>query len=425
MTDNAGMNGMVDGAARARLRDLMTAPAAAQVLGALGRAGIAVRLVGGSVRDALLGLPVKDIDLCTPAEPAAVAAALTAAGGIKVIPTGIEHGTLTAVAHGQPFEITTLRLDVETDGRRAVVAFTDDWREDAARRDFTINAMSMGVDGVIFDYFGGLADLAAGRVRFVGDPIRRLEEDVLRLLRFYRFFARYGHGAPDEAALAACRAMAHRLPGLSAERVRAEILRLLTAPGAAFAWRRMADDDGVLAPLGLVPADPDALARLIDLQAALGEPADGLLRLAAACPAEEGRALELAARLRLSNAEKARWRAMAVLAPRYPAISPRHYLYACGGLGAYRDAVRLAAARLDLDAARVVAELAAAGDAVPQLPIAGRDLLKAGVPPGPAVGETLQRVAAWWAEHDFAPDRAACLAQAVQVQAGVADIFKT
>lgn len=404
----------VDDAAAARLRALAASDGAAAVLRALAAADIPVRLVGGAVRDALLGLPVKDVDLCTPAPPDAVAAALKAAGGIKVIPTGIEHGTLTAVAHHQPFEITTLRRDVETDGRRAVVAFTDDWREDAARRDFTINAMSATAQGEVFDYFGGPADLAAGRVRFVGDAVTRLEEDVLRLLRFYRFFARYGHGTPDDAALAACRAMAPRLPALSAERVRAEILRLLEAPAAAVVWRRMAEVDGVLAPLDLTPADSDVLQRLITLQTDLGQAPDGLLRLIAACPADPSRALALAERLRLSNAEKARWRTAATCAPHCPENPGRRFLYECATIPAFQDAVLLDAARRGLGSDAVRAAWAAAGDVVPRLPVAGRDLLKAGFPPGPAVGEALKRVEAWWVAADFTPDRAACLAAALQ-----------
>lgn len=405
----------IDAAAAARLRAVVAGPGAQTVLTALAAAGLGVRLVGGSVRDALLGLPVKDVDLCTPAPPEAVAAALNAAGGIKVIPTGIEHGTLTAVSHHQPFEITTLRRDVETDGRRAVVAFTDDWREDAARRDFTINAMSASPDGAVWDYFGGLADLQAGRVRFVGDPIARLEEDVLRLLRFYRFFARYGHGNPDAAALAACRAMAPRLPSLSAERVRAEILRLLEADAAPAAWRRMAIEDGVLAPLGLLPADSETLARLIALQNALGERPDGLLRLAAACPVDGAGALALAERLRLSNAEKARWRAVATFAPLCPDRPGLRFLYDCGALPAFIDAVRLAAARRGEGADWVAQTRKQAGAVVPRLPIAGKDLLKAGAAPGPAVGEALKQVEAWWADAGFKPTRAACLAEALRL----------
>lgn len=461
MTDaNDGAVVVVDAAARARLRAALETPGALRVRAAFAAAGVPLRLVGGSVRDALSGLPVKDVDLCTPAPPDRTAAILTARN-VRVVPTGIEHGTLTAVADGLPFEITTLRRDVRTDGRRAVVAFTDDWREDAARRDFTVNAMSTpaglnetpvpagmnetpaqaglnaagsaGSDDpiVVFDYFGGLADLAAGRIRFVGDAETRLKEDVLRLLRFYRFFARYGVGAPDETALAACRAMAHLLPGLSAERVRAELLRLMEAPAAAVAWRRMAENDGVLEPLGLLPADPDGLQRLIDLQTALNEPPDPLLRLIAACSVgEDGRASEgrgsegrgaghetTTERLRLSNAEKARWRALATT-PDVPETPGRNCLYRCGSVPAFRDVLRLTAARRGRDAAWVRAAEAAAGDEVPRLPVAGRDLLKIGATPGPQVGDLLKRVENWWVGAGFIPDRAACLNEAARLLKG-------
>ena len=210
------------------LPEFLADDALRDVLAAVPRA----RMAGGCVRDALLGRQVADIDLATPDPPAVVMAALVAAG-LKAVPTGLSHGTVTAVARHRGFEITTLRRDVATDGRHAVVAFTDDWRADAGRRDFTINAMSMTVDGAVFDYFGGLADLAAGRVRFVGVAAERIGEDYLRVLRFFRFFARYGRGAADEAALAAIRAGVAGLGRLSVERVWGEIKRILVGPRPA------------------------------------------------------------------------------------------------------------------------------------------------------------------------------------------------
>src|SRR5580658_5327355 len=224
-------------------------PATQAVLAALSRARIAARFVGGCVRDALLKRAIADIDLATPARPEAVMAALDKAG-IKAVPTGIAHGTVTAVVNSpgplRHFEITTLRRDVETDGRHARVAFDADWAADAARRDFTINAIFLSPDGAIDDPTGGLADLRARRVRFVGDPATRIAEDVLRILRYYRFEARFGSGDGDPAARAACRALAHLLPNLSAERVAQELVRLLEAadPGRALA---MMAEDGVLA----------------------------------------------------------------------------------------------------------------------------------------------------------------------------------
>src|SRR5438270_10722232 len=208
----------------------MIAPATRTVIAALADAGIAARFVGGCVRDALLGRPIADIDIATPARPEAVIAALETAK-IKAAPTGIEHGTVTAVVDApeppRHFEITTLRRDVETYGRRARVAFDADWAEDATRRDFTINAIYLDPDGTLHDPVGGIADLAAGRVRFVGDAAQRIAEDVLRLLRYYRFEAPFGGGSGDAAARAACRDAVPLLPKLSAERVSQEFLRLL------------------------------------------------------------------------------------------------------------------------------------------------------------------------------------------------------
>ncbi|WP_408870062.1 CCA tRNA nucleotidyltransferase, partial [Elioraea sp.] len=249
---------------------VLAAPAVAAVLDALPRA----RLVGGAVRDAIAGLPLADIDLATPDAPEAVMAAL-AAGGTKVVPTGLAHGTVTAVADGRPIEITTLRRDVATDGRHAVVAFTDDWHEDAARRDFTINAMSMTRAGVVEDWFGGRGDLAAGRVRFVGDPGRRIAEDYLRALRFFRFQARYGQGEADAAALAAIGDAVPGLARLSMERVWSELKRILAAPDPTGALALMAAT-GVLAAVLPEATGRVALAGLV----AAGAPADPLLRLA-------------------------------------------------------------------------------------------------------------------------------------------------
>ncbi|MBX6323955.1 MAG: CCA tRNA nucleotidyltransferase, partial [Rhodospirillaceae bacterium] len=243
----------------------MTAPATRAVLAAVTADGAEARFVGGCVRDALLSRPVGDVDIATPEPPERVLA-LLARAGIKAIPTGIDHGTVTAVKDGTPFEITTLRRDVETYGRRAKVAFSDSWREDAARRDFTMNALSCTPDGRVFDYFGGLADLEARRVRFVGDAATRIREDVLRLLRFFRFYAHYGSPPPDGEALAACRELAPLLPTLSAERVRAEVLRLLAAPDPCPALALMRDN-GILDRVLPAAAGLDRLRGLVILGA--------------------------------------------------------------------------------------------------------------------------------------------------------------
>ncbi len=210
----------------------LNSPALAKVFAAFAKSAAELRVVGGATRNALLGRPISDIDLATPALPEVVTEIATKAG-LAVHPTGIEHGTVTVVADGVAFEVTTLRRDVETDGRRAVVAFTDDWREDAMRRDFTINAIYVAPDGTIYDPVGGLADLKDQRVRFIGDANDRIREDYLRILRFFRFTAQYGQGRPDPDGFAACTALKAGLTQLSSERVGAEIMKLLDAPRAA------------------------------------------------------------------------------------------------------------------------------------------------------------------------------------------------
>src|SRR5215204_6128728 len=248
----------------------MQEPATRTVLQALAEAGIVARFVGGCVRDALLGLPIADIDLATPARPEEVIAALEKAG-VKAVPTGIEHGTVTAVVTSpgplRHFEITTLRRDVETDGRHAKVAFDADWAEDAARRDFTINAIFLDPDGTVHDPAGGRVDLAARRVRFVGDPARRIAEDVLRVLRYYRFEARFGSGRGEPAARAACREAVRLLPTLSPEQVAQELTRLLAVADPVPALRMM-QEDGVLGAILPEATRLDRLARLIALEAA-------------------------------------------------------------------------------------------------------------------------------------------------------------
>ena len=340
------------------------------------------RLVGGAVRDALTGRPVADVDLATPRDPASVTAALVAAG-LKAVPTGIDHGTVTAVSGHRGFEVTTLRRDVRTDGRHAEVAFTDDWREDAARRDFTINAMSMTPEGAVFDYFGGIADLHAGRVRFVGRAVTRIAEDHLRILRFFRFWARYGSGAPDAEAVAAITAAEPGLARLSAERVWMELKRILAAPDPSGAVALMARL-GVLAAVLPEGADPARLAALV----ASGAPPDPLLRLAALL---DGDAVALAERLKLSAAERDRLCALRA-APALPA-------------DADDDALRRALA--DESREVLVGRVwLAGGDAslrarlavmpAPVFPLQGRDLRDLGVPAGPRMGALLRELRAWW-----------------------------
>ncbi len=392
------------------------------------------RFVGGCVRDALLGRPAADLDLATPLPPAVATAALRAAG-IRVVPTGLDHGTVTAVLGERAIEVTTLRVDLETDGRRARVSYTDDWRADAARRDFTMNALSAGRDGVVHDYFGGVADARAGRVRFIGDARRRIEEDALRILRFFRFHARFGAGAPDAEALAACAEKRGMIAGLSGERIRTELLKLLAAEDPLPAWTAMADAGVEAAALG-VTGDRARLAAIVALDraaariAAVGQPlSDPLLRLAALLvPRVEG----AIARLKVSRAERERLRALAAAPPRPeeahagPAAL-RQRIYRVVRRSGESAGRRLAADRLLLAAAacvddaqvrpeemealtrRLVAGLELVrGWAVPPLPVGGRDATALGLI-GPAVGAVLAEVETWWAEHDFAPGREACL----------------
>lgn len=367
------------------------------------------RVVGGAVRDALLGNDVADIDLATPQPPEAVTRALQGAG-IRVIPTGLDHGTVTALVGGRGVEITTLRRDIETDGRHAVVAFTDEWRADAARRDFTINALSMAPDGAVFDYFDGLRDLCARRVRFVGDPARRIAEDYLRILRFFRFFARYGRERPDALTLAALRDGVAGLGGLSAERVWSELKRILVTPHPSVAVALMAEL-GVLEATLPEGADPAALAALV----ASGAPADPVLRLAALLT---GDAPTVADRLRLANDERTR-----LLALRSePVPRPSDDDDALRRMLADNDqAVLIDRAWLAGGSQPGWAELRNRIAAMPRpvFPLQGRDALALGLPPGPRVGALLRSVRRWWLDRGCTPDRAACLAELARQAAGV------
>jgi poly(A) polymerase/tRNA nucleotidyltransferase (CCA-adding enzyme) len=347
------------------------------------------RVVGGAVRDALADRPVADLDLATPRTPQAVIGALRAAG-IKVVPTGLAHGTVTAVVDGRGFEVTTLRRDVETDGRHAVVAFTADWQQDASRRDFTINAMSMARDGSVFDYFAGTADLAAGRIRFVGDPATRIAEDYLRILRFFRFYARFGRVLPDAATVHALQAGIPGLAILSIERVWSELRRILAAPDPSEAVQLM-DRLGIW---GAVLPEAPAVSRVAGL------PADPVLRLAAMLT---GDPLAVAIRLKMSNDDRDRLvRLMA---------TPR----ATGSDAALRRllADHAAADLIDrtwLDGDADVRQRLA-GMSRPVFPLEGRDVVALGVPAGPDVGALLRSVRQWWMDGGCMADRAACLAK--------------
>ena len=347
------------------------------------------RFVGGAVRDTLLGLDVADIDLATSVEPEEVVRRLDRVG-IKAIPTGIAHGTVTAVSQGTVVEVTTLRRDVATDGRHAVVAYTDSWHEDAARRDFTINALYADpITGRIDDFFGGLGDLAARRVRFIGDPLRRIAEDHLRILRFFRFHARFG-AEVDATGLAACVARANDLMALSRERVASELLKLLVAPRAVETVALMLAH-GILRPVLPEVATVDRLADLAATENKAGIEADAIRRLAALLPRSPSTGEAVAGRLRLSKAQRRRL----VLALTDRAGGPWE--------DAYRHGRETAIDRLllgnDADAPRALRDWA-----VPRLPIGGGQLVACGLVAGPAVAAALKEVESRWVAEGF-PDQ--------------------
>ncbi|MCY4479027.1 MAG: CCA tRNA nucleotidyltransferase [Rhodospirillales bacterium] len=398
----------------------ITAPATRAVIDALTADGADVRFVGGCVRDALLGRESADIDIGTPDPPERVLALLENAGiETRTVPRGIEHGTVTALAGGERYEITTLRRDERTDGRHAEVAFTDDWREDAARRDITINAMSAAPDGTLYDYFGGQEDLKAGRVRFVGDPATRIAEDHLRILRFFRFDAWYGRGEPDDDALAACKDAARTIPSLSGERVQAEMLKLLAAPDPVPAIETMREI-GVLAELMPEVQGTEYLARLVAIENNHAE-ADPVRRLTSLMLDTYYGASDFAAlsvlvnRWRLSGDDGARLAALtdlpAALNDDLDARDLRALLYRLGS-DRVRDLILMTWAVQDKAGSettrRAMMETARAWQA-PAFPLTGSDVLAQGVDAGPKVGQLLKTVEDWWIERDFAPDRTALL----------------
>ncbi|GAA0549221.1 CCA tRNA nucleotidyltransferase [Rhizomicrobium palustre] len=364
------------------------------------------RFVGGVVRNALLGRPVTDIDIATPLPPDKVKALLEVAG-IKAVPTGIDHGTITAVVDGKPFEVTTLRRDVATDGRHAIVAFTTDWAEDARRRDFTMNALYADIDGAITDVVGGIADIEAGRVRFVGDPITRIREDYLRILRFFRFHAWYGRTELDAEALYACEKEKSGLVRLSGERIAKEMLKLFEAESPVTVLMSM----GVIGVLEeVVPGAAEILPlrRLAAMDAELGTAPDGVLRLAALLPA--GRAVLtaqlIAARWKLSNVDRDRLVA-AASAPRDIALYAdprlaRRLLYRMGPEG-FRDALLLAIVSETRDEWRRIYDGVRSLTA-PRFPISGKDVVARGIRIGPLIGQILHTLETWWVENDFPQD---------------------
>ncbi len=364
----------------------MREPDIARIVEALGDC----RFVGGAVRDALAGGAVRDIDIATPEKPPEVVRRLEAAG-LTLRTYGIDHGVVLAIGERRHCEVASLRRDMETDGRRAVVAWTRDWREDAARRDFTVNAMSASPEGRLFDYFGGRADLAAGLVRFVGDPERRIREDVLRVLRFFRFTARFGTLPGHPAGLDAAVRLAPLMETLSGERLRAEMLGLLAAPDPAPVAALMAAR-GVFRPILPAAERTGRLARTVAAEARLAVAPDPVRRLAAL------RARPDPGRLRLAAAESERIKALAE-----PKPLDRRTLYR-EGRARFLD-------RLLLAGGGEAGEALLAGPPPPPFPLRGRDLRARGIPPGPALGRLLRGLEDWWIARAFRPNRAACLAE--------------
>ncbi len=409
---------------RLDLQPWMTAPDTVAVLKALTAGGQEARFVGGCVRDALLGRAITDIDIATPEQPEQVMKLLSAAG-LTVVPTGLKHGTITAVLHKRPYEITTLRRDVENFGRHARVEYTDSWEADASRRDFTMNALFCSPDGTLYDAFDGIKDLREKRVRFVGEAEARIREDVLRLLRYFRFYAHYGTPPPDPAALKACRDLAHLLPTLSGERVCQETLKLLRAHDPASVFRLMGDQE-ILRQFLPEATQIDRLAALVAIEgivsAPLVEPGDAIRRLGALLGDGAEMAAAVASRLRFSNSDRERLRSIVSqseggIDPDLNPVARRRLIYRLG-TDCFIDRALLAWAGVIAQGGpqeRRVSESwielirFAREWTVPVFPLKGRDVIDAGMTGGPEIGEVMEQIHAWWVAGDFTADRTVCL----------------
>jgi len=399
-----------------------------RLLAALSQGGGEARIAGGAVRNALLGEEVADIDIATTTVPDETEARARAAG-FRTVPTGKEHGTVTVIAGGTPYEVTTLRADVATDGRHATVAFGTDWKADAERRDFTINALYATAAGEVVDLVGGLADLQTRTLRFIGDAEARIREDYLRILRFFRFFAWYGDGRPDAEGLRACARLKEGMTRLSAERVWAELKKLLAAPdpSRALLWMRQTGVLTVVLPesgkWGI-----DAVHALIAASRDLGWPCDPLLRLEAIVPPDPAKMAKMAARLRLSRAEGARlsaWAMTDAIAPATGEAALARIAYR-GDRQAVQDRLRLGLAAARARAGQDAAALAEAGGYLrllrfldgwekPVFPLKGGDLAALGMASGPRMGETLAALEAEWVEGGFREGRDALLSRAAEL----------
>ena len=387
----------------------MARPQTHAVMKALSAGGQEPRFVGGCVRDALLGLPVRDIDIATPEEPERVIQLIEQAG-LKVVSTGIEHGTITAISDGIPFEITSLRRDIETFGRRARVHFTKDWAEDAARRDLTLNALYCDTDGNVFDPVGGLLDLKAGRIRFVGDARTRIEEDILRLVRYFRFLAFYGVEPADKATLSACSEKASLINNLSVERICKELSTLLLAPDPTSSFSLMATH-GILSHLLPEAVRVDLLAQLVRVEVAAGKSPNYLRRLATIVDLDKNGADKLARRLKFSAKDRRIFCALCA-----PAVLPdaqanlkesRVTLYHLGQ-ELFAELALIKATRVTEQEWLKLTALPKEID-LPEFSLVGQDVVDLGVPEGQKIGDLLRQVESWWVAGDFTADRDECL----------------
>jgi tRNA nucleotidyltransferase/poly(A) polymerase len=386
------------------LQKLLADPGVAKIFGVLDGGSEETRIAGGAVRDTLLGKMPAEIDFATTAEPKEVVRRANAAG-LKTAPTGIEHGTVTVIVDKRPYEVTTLRRDVETDGRHAVVAFGRDWAEDAQRRDFTINGLFLDRAGKIHDFVGGEADLKARRVRFIGDARTRIREDYLRILRFFRFFAGYAEGPPDAEAFSAAVSERGGLDHLSRERIRAELMKLLVAPRASEAVKRMAEAGLMGAILGGM-ARPRAFVRMTEIEAGMGLAPDAVRRLGALALFIPENAARLRARLRLSNDETNRLANMAGRPDITPALSAAGRKSCLYRLGAdiYRDRALFYWARTG-NAARDVFDFSGSWTP-PEFPVTAAQLMERGVEQGPRLGAMLEMLEEEWIAAGFPEDKA-------------------
>ncbi len=415
----------MSGASIADRADWLPDESLQRLLSVLSEDGEEARIAGGAVRNTLLGQPVTDIDIATTNVPDETVRRAEAAG-FKTVPTGKEHGTITVIADGHTYEVTTLRDDVETDGRRARVVFGRNWKRDAERRDFTINALYATAQGDVVDLVGGLADLETRTLRFIGDAETRIREDYLRILRFFRFFAWYGAGRPDADGIRACARLKDGLARLSAERVWNELRKLLAAPdpSRALLWMRQS---GVLT--AILPESEkwgiDAIHGLVAAERDLGWEADPMLRLAAIVPPDAMRVSAMADRLKMSNAETQRLTSWAGASPVHHTTSEAAMAKIAyrGDVGGLRDRLRLALAAARARAAQDDGALIEAGGNArllrfldawqrPVFPVKGSDLTALGIQPGPGVGETLRTLEEAWIESGFSMDRESLMEQA-------------